>query len=94
MNKLANDRAIHPASSVSPTTLHLQSAEQVSRARLGSSDSSSRAPRVPLSATQTRDYLDLILRADELLTAGRQQEASRIDRLASNILRTGAPALE
>lgn len=94
MNMLAKDCTIDPTSSVSPTTLNLQSPAQVTQARLGSKAASRRAPCVPLSDTQMGDYLDLMFRADELLAAGRQQEANRVKRVASNILRTGAPALE
>ena len=52
------------------------------------------APRVPLSNTQLKDYLDLIYEADALFAAGMQEEAGRVKLMASNILRTGAPAPE
>ena len=94
MNMLAKDCTIDPTLSVSPATLNLQSPAQVTRARLVSNAASPRAPSVPLSDAQMRDCLDLMFRADELLAAGRRQEANRVKQVASNILRTGAPALE
>ena len=53
-----------------------------------------RIPPVPLSSTQLKDYLDLMYEADALVAAGMQEESGRVKLMASNILRTGAPARE
>jgi len=62
--------------------------------RYGCPPSTSHVPVVPLTDAQYEDYLALVGKAQELHAAGRFQEAGRIKQVASNILRTGAPALE
>lgn len=64
------------------------------RTRYGCPPSMSPVPGVPLTDAQYEDYLALVVKAQELHAAGRSQEARRIKQVASNILRTGAPALE
>ena len=94
MNMLAKVGTVDPTSSMSPTTSNLQLPEQETQARPGFDSVLLLAPCVPLSDTQMRDYLDLMFSADERLATGREQEANRVKRVATNILRTGAPALE
>ena len=52
------------------------------------------APRVPLTDTQHKDYRTLVAKAQILYTLGHRDEARRLTHLASDILRTGAPACE
>ncbi|MDJ0956825.1 MAG: hypothetical protein QNI91_08220 [Arenicellales bacterium] len=51
-------------------------------------------PCVPLTDAQTKDYRDLMTRAEALQALGRYQESRRIKQVASDILRTGAPNLD
>ena len=51
-------------------------------------------PCVPLTDQQMQDYRALMTKVDALLALDRHQEAKRVKLVASNILRTGAPALE
>ena len=51
-------------------------------------------PCIPLTDQQIKDYRALMIEVDSLRASGRHQEARRVKLIASNILRTGAPALE
>lgn len=61
---------------------------------LRSNAGSLKMPCVPLTDQQMQDYQALMSEVNALMALGRQSEARRVTKVASTILRTGAPALE
>ena len=97
MNMLAEVYTIDRTSREVPNPLDWQSPvgrTMKSLSDLQPSAASLRTPCVPLTDQQMQDYQTLMSKAGSLFALGRQNEARRVKQLASNILRTGAPALE
>ena len=97
MNMLAEVFTIDRTSPEFPNPFDLQSPvgrKMKSPSNLRSNAGSLETPCVPLTDQQMQDYQALMSEVNALMALGRQNEARRVKQVASNILRTGAPALE